>query len=247
MRIYTGGNCTSFAGMSSEFKTLDTGTRALIVGASGGIGRAVTLALGDICGMAGVVTASRSADGLDITDEGSVRGFASGLDGPFDLILIATGALELYGQGPEKSVMAMTPEALRAQFETNALGPALLIKHLHGFLPEGRRGVIAALSARVGSIGDNRLGGWISYRAAKAALNQIVHTSAIEIARKRPEAVCVALHPGTVRTALTRKYVGGNPAVEPAEAAVNLLRVLDGLTPADSGGFFDWRGDRIVW
>ncbi len=233
--------------MSSNFKTLDTGTRALIVGASGGIGRAVTLALGDVCGMGGVVTASRSADGLDITDEASVRGLVSRLDGPFDLILITTGALELDGQGPEKSVMAMTPEALRAQFDTNALGPALLIKHLHGLLPTDRRGVIAALSARVASIGDNRLGGWISYRAAKAALNQIVHTSAIEIARRRPEAVCVALHPGTVRTPLTQKYVGSHPAVEPAEAAQNLLRVLDGLTPADSGGFFDWRGDRVVW
>lgn len=233
--------------MSSRFKTLDTGSRALIVGASGGIGRAVTLALGDICGMGGIVTASRSADGLDITDEGSLRGFVGTLDGPFDLILIATGALELDGQGPERSLMAMTPEALRAQFDTNALGPALLIKHLHGFLPDDRRGVIAALSARVGSIGDNRLGGWLSYRAAKAALNQIVHSAAIEIARKRPEAVCVALHPGTVRTGLTRKYVGGNPAVEPAVAARNLLGVLDGLTPADTGGFFDWRGDRIVW
>ncbi len=233
--------------MSSNFKTLDTGTRALIVGASGGIGRAVTLALGDICGMAGLVTASRSADGLEISDEGSVRSFAATLDGSFDLILIATGALELAGQGPEKSVMAMTPEALRAQFETNALGPALLIKHLHGFLPRHRRGVIATLSARVGSIGDNRLGGWISYRAAKAALNQIVHTSAIEIARKRPEAICVAMHPGTVRTPLTNKFVGGNPAVDPPEAALNLLRVLDGLSPADNGGFFDWRGDSIVW
>jgi NAD(P)-dependent dehydrogenase (short-subunit alcohol dehydrogenase family) len=231
----------------SRFKTFNTNTRALIVGASGGIGRAVTLALGDICGPSGVITASRSADGLEITDEASVREFSAGLDGRFDLILIATGALELDGQGPEKTIMAMTPEALRAQFDINALGPALLIKHLHAFLPDDRRGVIAVLSARVASIGDNRLGGWISYRASKAALNQIVHTAAIEIARRRSQAICVALHPGTVRTSLTRKYVGNNPAVGPEEAASNLLGVLDGLVLADSGGFFDWRGDRIVW
>ena len=228
-------------------ETFSSGTRVLVVGASGGIGRAMTLALGNICGMGGVVTVSRSADGLDITDEGAVRALAATLQGPFDLILIATGALEVGGMGPEKTVMSMTPESLRAQFETNALGPALLIKHLHGLLPADRRGVIAALSARVGSIGDNRLGGWISYRAAKAALNQIVRTAAIELARKRPEAICVALHPGTVRTSLTEKYLGRHPAVDADEAAQNLLTVLNGLTPADTGGFYDWRGDRIDW
>ncbi len=141
----------------------------------------------------------------------------------------------------------MTPDALRAQFETNALGPAMLIKHLHQLLPTDRRGVIAALSARVGSIGDNRLGGWISYRTAKAALNQIVHTSAIEIARKRPESICVALHPGTVRTALTQKYVGNHPAVDPQQAARNILSVIDGLIAEDTGGFFDWKGARVAW
>ncbi len=107
--------------------------------------------------------------------------------------------------------------------------------------------MFATLSARVGSIGDNRLGGWIGYRSAKAALNQIVRTAAIEIARKRPDAIVVALHPGTVRTPLTQAYVGRHPAVAPSEAAGNLLMVLDGLTPADTGGFFAWDGKPVPW
>ena len=107
--------------------------------------------------------------------------------------------------------------------------------------------MIAALSARVGSIGDNNLGGWISYRSAKAALNQIVRTAAIEFTRTHPHSICVALHPGTVRTSLTEKYVGTHPAVPPATAGQNILGVLGGLTPNDTGQFFDWRGDRVDW
>ena len=107
--------------------------------------------------------------------------------------------------------------------------------------------MFVTLSARVGSIGDNGLGGWISYRASKAALNQIVRTAAIEIARRRPEAVVAALHPGTVRTDLTAKYAGNHPTVSPDEAATNLLAVIDGLTPEDTGGFFAWDGKRIPW
>ena len=107
--------------------------------------------------------------------------------------------------------------------------------------------VFAALSARVGSIGDNRLGGWYSYRTAKAALNQMIHTAAIELSRKRPESVCVALHPGTVATPFTEKYLGRHPSVTPQEAAQNLLAVLDGLGPRDTGLFFDWQGERVAW
>ena len=103
------------------------------------------------------------------------------------------------------------------------------------------------LSARVGSIGDNRLGGWISYRSAKAAVNQIVHTAAIELARSHPQSICVALHPGTVATPFTEKYLGRHPAVAPVAAAQNLLQVVDDLQPADSGGFFDWAGDPVPW
>lgn len=228
-------------------RSLGQGDRALVVGASGGIGQAVALALGDVLGMRGVTMLSRAADGLDIRDEASIRAAVSRLEGAFDLIFLATGGLEVDGHGPEKSLRQVTGEGMAAQFALNTIGPALLIKHLSGLLPRDRRCVLAVLSARVGSIGDNALGGWTGYRAAKAALNQVVRTSAIEIARKRPEAVVAALHPGTVRTALTRSYLGRHPSVLPEEAAANLLRVIDGLTPADSGGFFDWRGARVPW
>jgi NAD(P)-dependent dehydrogenase (short-subunit alcohol dehydrogenase family) len=219
--------------------------KALVIGASGGIGGSLAEALRGRGAV--VVGLSRRDDGLDLTDETSIAGAAGRLEGPFDLILDATGALEIAGHGPEKSIAGIDPAAMAAQFAVNAIGPALLLKHFHGRLPRTGRGVFATLSARVGSIGDNRLGAWISYRAAKAALNQIVRTAAIEIARKRPEALVVALHPGTVRTALTERYAGSHPTVAPEAAAANLLAVIDRLTPADSGGFFAWDGRPIPW
>jgi NAD(P)-dependent dehydrogenase (short-subunit alcohol dehydrogenase family) len=219
--------------------------RALVVGDSGGIGAALAAALrargAEVTGL------SRRRDGLELTDEATVARAAAGLDGAFELILDATGALEIDGRGPEKALAALDPAAMARQFAVNAIGPALLIKHLHPRLPRPGRGVFATLSARVGSIADNRLGGWISYRAAKAALNQIVRTAAVEIARARPEAVVVALHPGTVATTLTVRYAGAHPTVAPETAAANLLAVLDGLGPADSGGFFAWDGTRVPW
>jgi len=133
------------------------------------------------------------------------------------------------------------------QFALNAVGPALVLRHASKLMPGDRRAVFAVLSARVGSIGDNRLGGWISYRSAKAAVNQIVHTAAIELSRSHPQSICVALHPGTVETPFTEKYLGRHHAVPPEEAAGNLLNVVDGLTPAESGGFFDWAGKAVPW
>jgi NAD(P)-dependent dehydrogenase (short-subunit alcohol dehydrogenase family) len=219
--------------------------RALVIGDTGGIGAALAAALR--AEGAAVTGLSRRADGLDVTDEARVAAAAARLAGPFELILDATGALEIDGRGPEKALAQIDPAAMAAQFAVNAIGPALLLKHLHPLMPAEGRAVFATLSARVGSIGDNRLGGWISYRAAKAALNQIVRTAAIEIARKRPEAVVVALHPGTVTTPLTAGRLGRRPAVEPEAAAANLLGVIAGLTPAESGGFFAWDGSAIPW
>ncbi|GGH35768.1 Short-chain dehydrogenase [Cribrihabitans marinus] len=219
--------------------------RALVIGASGGIGRALSAAL-EARGV-GVLGLSRSGDGLDLTDEESVARVLGGLDDPFDLVLVASGALEIDGAEPEKSVRAIRAQAMMDQFALNAVGPALVLREAGRLLPRDRRAVFAVLSARVGSIGDNRLGGWISYRAAKAAVNQIVHTGAIELARTHRHAVCVALHPGTVATPFTAKYLGRHPAVEPAEAAGNLLSVIDGLGPDDTGGFFDWAGKTVPW
>ena len=219
--------------------------RALVIGASGGIGGALVAALR--AQGADVTALSRSGDGLDVTDPVSVATHLEALAGPFQRILITTGALEIDGIGPEKALKQLTPEAMLAQFRLNAVGPALVLRHVPGLLARDSAAVVAALSARVGSIGDNRAGGWHSYRAAKAALNQIVRGAAIELARSHPQAACVALHPGTVQTDLARKYVGNHPAVTPQDAAANLLRVIDGLGAQDSGGFFDWAGKAIPW
>jgi len=219
--------------------------RALVIGASGGIGGAVCAAL-RTCG-ADVVGLSRSGDGLDVTAEGSVARVLGAVEGTFDLILIATGGLEIGGVRPEKSVRALDGAALAAQFALNAIGPALVLKHVWRMIPRDRAARVAVLSARVGSIGDNRLGGWHGYRAAKAALNQIVRTCSVELARTHPQAALVALHPGTVATSLTAAYAGGHPTVAPEVAAANLLRVLDGVGPEQTGGFFDWKGEAIPW
>jgi NAD(P)-dependent dehydrogenase (short-subunit alcohol dehydrogenase family) len=155
--------------------------------------------------------------------------------------------LEIGGHRPEKTLRSLDSAALAAQFAVNAIGPALVLKHAVRLMPRDRRSVFVALSARVGSIGDNALGGWYSYRAAKAALNQLIHTGAIEVARSHPQAVVACLHPGTVATGFTEKYVGAHPTVTPEVAAENLLAVVAGLTPAQTGGFFDWQGKVVAW
>lgn len=219
--------------------------RALVVGASGGIGSALARAL--TARGAEVTGLSRSADGFDVTDEDAVREGIARLTGPFDAIWVATGALVIDGHEPEKSIRRLTPEAMAKQFALNAIGPALVLKHALALLPREGRSVVGVLSARVGSIGDNGLGGWMSYRAAKAAVNQVVRTAAIELKRTHREAVLVALHPGTVATPFTEDYAGRYERVSPDEAAHNLLAVTDGLGPDQSGGFFDWRGEAVPW
>jgi NAD(P)-dependent dehydrogenase (short-subunit alcohol dehydrogenase family) len=218
--------------------------RALVVGVSGGIGGAVAEALrprGQVIGL------SRRDDGFDITDEASVVAALAGLEGPFDLIVVATGALVLDGTGPEKTLKTISAEGLAAQFAVNAIGPALVMKHALRLMPRDRVAKLAVLSARVGSIGDNHLGGWYGYRAAKAALNQLLHTAAVEASRSHPRSVLVALHPGTVETALAPLQRAGHASVAPDVAARNLLSVLEGLGPADTGGFFDWQGKVVPW
>ncbi|SHK88589.1 NAD(P)-dependent dehydrogenase, short-chain alcohol dehydrogenase family [Roseovarius marisflavi] len=218
---------------------------ALIIGASGGIGRALGAALTErgvkVTGL------TRSGDSLDITNEASVAEVLGRLAGPFDLIFVATGALEINGAEPEKTLKSLEAAAMMDQFAVNCIGPSLVLKHSLALMPRKGRAVFAALSARVGSIGDNAKGGWYSYRTAKAALNQMIHTGAIELARTHRQAICVALHPGTVRTPFTEKYLDRHPAVAASEAAGNLLSVIDGLTPAQSGQFFDWQGKPVAW
>jgi NAD(P)-dependent dehydrogenase (short-subunit alcohol dehydrogenase family) len=214
--------------------------RSLVIGASGGLGAALVQALpGE------VVSLSRRADGLDITEEASVARVIGALTGGFDRIILATGALAPPGQRPEKSLRALEPAQIMAQFAVNAMGPALVLKHALRLLPRDRPARFGVLSARVGSIGDNALGGWYSYRASKAALNQLIHTAAVELARSHPNAVLACLHPGTVATGFSADYAADK--VTPEQAARNLLAVLDGLLPAQSGGFYDWAGKPIPW
>jgi NAD(P)-dependent dehydrogenase (short-subunit alcohol dehydrogenase family) len=213
--------------------------RALVVGDTGGIGAALSQAL-RVRGHQ-VTGLSRSRDGFDLADPESVAAGLAGLEPDFGIVLVATGVLGV----PEKSLKALSADAMARQFAVNAVGPALVLRGLPRLLPRGRRAIVGVLSARVGSIEDNRLGGWYSYRAAKAALNQILKTAAIEIARTHPQAVLAALHPGTVETAFTAGHAANK--VTPATAAGNLLSVLDGLTAADTGCFRDRSGADIPW
>lgn len=224
---------------------------ALVIGASGGIGSAIVETLQGDARCGAVLTLSRrDTPGFDIADEACMAREAARISahsGTLDLIFNATGALEIDGKGPEKALRAIDANIMRRQFEVNAVGPALVLKHFSPLLPRDRRSLLASLSARVGSIGDNRLGGWISYRAAKAAQNQIIRTGAIELARTRPLAVIVALHPGTVATRLSKEYRPTHEVLEPSVAAARLLGVLDGLSVTESGEFFSYDGSRIAW
>ncbi len=218
--------------------------KTLILGSSGGIGSALVRRLqarGET-----VQGLSRSGDGFDITDPTSVESHLAGI-GPFDRVIVATGALEISNAAPEKTIKALQAEAMMGQFRLNTIGPALALSHAHHLLPRDTPSVFAVLSARVGSIGDNKIGGWISYRSAKAAVNQVIRTSAIELARTHKQATVVALHPGTVATPFTEKYLGRHPAVPPEEAAENLLNVMEGLSPPQTGQFFDWAGKAVPW
>ncbi|MBB3995980.1 NAD(P)-dependent dehydrogenase (short-subunit alcohol dehydrogenase family) [Sulfitobacter undariae] len=218
--------------------------RALIIGGFGGIGQALVQELkGQGCD---VTTLSRSDDQLDITDENSIVQAMDRVIGPFDLIVVATGALEIGCNGPEKQLSSLCSDAMAAQFALNSMGPILILKHALKHISRTDRSVFAVLSARVGSIGDNRLGGWYSYRASKAALNQLIHTDSIEIARSHRNAICVILHPGTVATRFTEKFPN-HAKVSAEEAALNLLMVMEELSPSQTGGFFDWKGNEVTW
>lgn len=224
------------------------GEAAVVIGASGGIGAAVTAQL-RASGRFEVVHALSRGTGLDLEDEATIAAAAGRVaDGPIPtLIFVATGVLH-DGQTPERSYRSMTADHLLRDYRINAVGPALVARHFVPLVPRDRRAVFAALSARVGSIGDNRLGGWHAYRASKAALNMILRNLAVELARSHPQAVVAGLHPGTVQTDLSAPFQKGVPAgrlFTPDVSATRLLTVIDGLGPADSGGVFAWDGARI--
>lgn len=232
---------------------------AVVIGASGGIGGALVEALAAREDVASVTALSRRpsaaastkvvAGYIDLLDEASVAQAAAACGDPAPrLVICAAGILHEGDVQPEKSLRDLDPARLARVFAVNTIGPALVLKHFSPLLPRKGRSTIALLSARVGSISDNRLGGWYGYRASKAALNQLVRTASIELARARREAVVVGLHPGTVDTVLSAPFsanVAPGKLFTPAYSAARLLEVLDGLSPADSGRCFAWDGSEV--
>ncbi|ONF95971.1 SDR family NAD(P)-dependent oxidoreductase [Sphingomonas jeddahensis] len=215
---------------------------AVIIGANGGIGKALADAL--VEEDASVHRLARPE--CDILDEASLAVAAAGAGTP-DLVVVATGLLHEGEHGPEKAIRDLDPDWLARQYAVNAIGPALVAKHFLPIMPRAGRSVFAVLSARVGSISDNRLGGWYGYRASKAALNQLVRTLSIEDKRRNDRSIVVALHPGTVDTKLSRPFQqSGRDIFRPDRAAVQLLDVLDGLKPQDSGKIIAWDGTEIA-
>jgi NAD(P)-dependent dehydrogenase (short-subunit alcohol dehydrogenase family) len=234
---------------------------ALIVGGSGGVGGALVARLmADPAVSHVTVWQRRGADvsvrakcttqQIDLCDEATIAAAAQAL-GEVDLVIVATGLLhdDTANIRPEKTWRAIDPDAMRRSFEINTIGPALIAKHVLPGLPRDRRAVFSVLSARVGSISDNRLGGWYSYRASKAALNQIIRCLAIELSAKRPHAICVGLHPGTVDTALSKPFqsnVAEGRLFAADQSAAHLLDVIARLKPEQSGRLFDWAGNEIA-
>ena len=227
---------------------------AIIIGASGGIGTALEAALIEEDAHAKVWGFARSRTGaqhLDLTDEASIAAAAALVaQGPAPaLVIVATGLLHEDGRGPEKALRELDPAWLARQYAVNTIGPALVARHFLPLLAKSGTPVFAALSARVGSISDNRLGGWHGYRASKAALNMLIATFAVEARRAGDRAIIVGLHPGTVDTALSRPFqanVTPGTLLAPDRAALQLLDVIEGLKVKDSGKVFAWDGAEIA-
>ncbi len=227
--------------------TLRDGYRALVLGANGALGGAFVRAFEADGRCAQVVGIHRNWPvPWDLRRPEAWPDWAAHLETPFHVVVDATGALVIDGKGPEKRLQELDATALEAAFQVNAVGPLLLIQRLSPLLARGERVIWAKLSARVGSIEDNHKGGWYGYRMAKAALNQGLQTAAIELARQRPECVVAALQPGTVRSRLSRPFVGDD-ALDPDHAARGLLQSLDGLLPHGRAHFVDHKGQPIPW
>ena len=230
----------------------DPKSLAVAIGASGGLGGAFVRALREGGEFAEVIGLGRASEPpIDLTDEALIEAaarYVAGRRHPLRLVINAAGMLDRYGGVAEKSLKQLDAASMQRVFALNTIGPAILMKHFLPLLAADGRSVFASLSARVGSIADNRLGGWYSYRASKAALNQLVRTAAIELHRTRPQAVCVAIHPGTVATALSAPFnKHGLDVQTPELAAQRVLDVLSRLDSSHSGQFFDHHGMPVPW
>lgn len=217
--------------------------KALVIGASGGIGRAL---VDEMRARGGDVTPlSRRGDGLDVSDAQSVDRVLGGLEGPFQTVFVATGILAPDGAKPEKQLSAIDADTMARIFAVNAIGTANILRHLPRLLPRNGRSVTAILTARVGSIADNRIGGWHSYRASKAAANMLIRGAAIELARTHKDAIVTAMHPGTVATPFTADYAATHKTTPADETAAMLCDVMEGATR--TGVFVDYSGTEIPW
>lgn len=235
---------------SGSLESFGPAYRAVVVGATGGIGEAIASRLSQDPNCAEVIALGRrTALAIDLEDEASIAHAAEqvGKDGPVHLVFDATGILHEDALQPEKALKSIDADAMARVFAINAIGPALLMKHFHRLTPRNSKSVIASLSARVGSISDNRAGGWYAYRASKAALNMIWKTAAIEVSRLKPHAVCIVMHPGTVATSLSGPFAGSRPVDQPEIAARQLLSVIDACDTSDNGSFLAYDGTKIPW
>ena len=219
--------------------------RALVFGASGGIGQAFSRFLETKLGSENVVKISRSFDGFEISDEEKIFKLSESIEGSFNLIINATGVLQTTEEGPEKTINVVKQKLMIDMMTINAIGPALLLKNFSKKLDKTKFSVFVNLSARVGSITDNRLGGWISYRSSKAALNQIIKTSSIEINRRNKNAICVGLHPGTVKTSFTEKFQNTTETISPDKSVKMMMNVVENLSVDDNGYCFAYDGKVI--
>lgn len=245
----------------SKLQSFSDGAHVVVAGANGGIGGAFVDALLDDPRVGRVTALSRSPVDrkherlrpaiIDFNDESSIDKAAQDCGGNVDLVIVATGILHRAPDiSPEKRLADIDGKTMAEVMHINTIGPALLAKHFLPLLRRDAKSVFAAISARVGSISDNRLGGWASYRASKAALNMLMRTFSIEQSRSSTESLVVTLHPGTTDTALSKPFQRNVPEgklFEPAFVAEKLLAVLDGLQPDDTGGFFAWDGSRIEY
>jgi len=231
-------------------QSLPSAYRALVIGASGAIGAALVTGLRADPNCAHVRALGRdSRPAIDFNSPACIGEAAQALidEAPWHLVIVATGMLQGPTGGPEKRLGDIDAQHMAASFAVNTIGPSLALAHFVPQLARGERSVFAVLSAKVGSIGDNRLGGWYSYRASKAALNMVVKTAAIELARTHPQAVLAALHPGTVDSPLSAPFRGARIGRPASDAARQLLTVLDGLAPGESGVFRAYDGQHLPW
>lgn len=249
---------------TSVLQSFGDGAKVVVIGASGGIGSALVDRLLQDGSVAAIAACSRRGirqdhpklhdHHLDLEDEGTIAAAAGSIGdrlGDLDLVIVATGLLHDGDDlRPEKTWRTLDARQMERVYRINTIGPALIAKHFLPLLARDRRSVFAALSARVGSIGDNQLGGWHAYRASKAALNMLIRNFAIELKRRTPEAICVGLHPGTVDTGLSEPFQGNVPEgklFSPAFVAGRLLDVIDGVKMSDSGRQIAWDGQTVPY